>query len=145
MTALIPNFNSRDELQDRFWWVMCDAQLPMPIPLNYVIKLPHSFVYVRKFGMFNLHEFACHPDFLTLLLAWELGNYNITELSYHEDESINLDFAFIDLENAADYYLENYEGTCYRSSVGKGKIYCGDLNMLNSVEREFFYPHLEKL
>lgn len=145
LNPIIPNFNSREELHDRIWWAMCDSKLDYPDPLRSVVKLPNSFVYVRKYGLFTLGFDACHPEILTLFLAWELGYYNTVDLLDHEDDSIDINFAFAGYETTADYYLENYEGTCYRSSVGKGKIYCGDLKMLNSFEREFFYPHLEKL
>lgn len=69
-----PDFTSKETLDDKFWYSMCDYNMGFPVPLNEA-DLTQPFVYYRKYGVFYVgagqHHFA-----LSLLLAWEFGVKN---------------------------------------------------------------------
>ena len=137
-TKLIPDFTSKDTLDEKFWWVMCDNKMKMPKPLSSYRRLPESFVYVREYGVFECQIGACHQAILATLLAWSLGEYNFHKLSRrYMREQFNLPRG--DVCELADYYLESTVGTCYMSSMNN-KVYVGKKSNLNADESEIFYP-----
>lgn len=129
------DFSDTDNIPDEYWHAMCYAGLSTPIPLNEA-DLSQPFVYYRKYGVFYVPP-QKHPFALALLLAWEEG---VNDYLNIDNNKLGIpEFRKIDVYSYSDYFLENYPGTCYMSSVNK-KIRVGKKGNLNSNEIDYFYP-----
>lgn len=127
------DFSDKDNIPDKIWWALCDAGLSMPVPLIEA-DLSQPFVYYRKYGIFYVPP-QKHPFALAFLLALEEGVTNYLNID-HTKLGIS-DFRKIDVYSYSDYFLENYVGTCYMSSVNN-KIRVGKKGNLNEREIDFF-------
>lgn len=85
------------------------------------------FVYTRSFGLFFV-PFGYHPHTLSLFLAFENGFSD----GYSMANSLNLRYGY----PTAEFYLENYKGVAYKSSVGKCVLTYKD--SLNAEEKALF-------
>ena len=132
MTKITPNFR---DLQDKIWWKMYDCNMSRPVQLNKA-DLSKPFLYDRRYGVFYV-GFAHHRFAMALLLSLDYGEYDYLDLD-HTQFGIS-DFRKIDVHGYADYYIENTEGTCYRSSLSDNVI-AGKKGHLNSNELDYFYP-----
>jgi hypothetical protein len=108
---------------DLQWWKISDCNMSLPLPLSKA-DLAKPFLYDRKWGVFQIQS-GYHQAGMALLLAFHTG---------HRD---GIDAARAvggrGLSDAADFYLENIPGVCFRSSVGQA-IYAGRQGSLRPME-----------
>jgi hypothetical protein len=131
---IVPNFTSRETIEDRIWWKMCDYNMGMPVPLNKA-DLSESFVYDRKFGVFPVGR--CYHQFvMATLQAWNLGKEDYLDI---EKEEVGSKRHHFDVYDISDFYLTNTVGTCYLSSISS-TVQAGKKGNLNSRELDYFYP-----
>lgn len=120
-------FTLPDGITNRMWYQMCDCNMSLPEPLE-VANLSKSFVYDRKFGVFQVPS-GSHQAAMSLLLSWHHGLNNGVKVAEH----LKLKYS----DQTADYYLLNISGTAFLSSVGKS-VYAGKINNLNEKEKDYF-------
>lgn len=135
MTAIKPDFSSREALDDRIWWAMCDVEMSFPVSLNEA-DLTKPFVYDRRYGVFYVN-IGMHVFAMALLLAWDQGVHKYMRIDY-KPLGIS-DFMGGDACAYSDYFLENTKGTCYLPSLSK-TIKAGAKCNLNDMELDYFYP-----
>ena len=85
------------------------------------------FVYTRAFGLFFV-PFGYHPHALSIFLAFENGFLDGHSAANH----LKLRYGYA----SAEYYIENYKGVAYKSSVGKDILTYKD--SLTKEEKELF-------
>jgi hypothetical protein len=114
-------------ISDERWYKLCDAGLGRSMPLDEA-DISKSFVYDRQYGLFYCNG-GHHQQAMALLYAWTQGFDSAYDLL---DE-----LKIRDLSVLADKFIEEMEGTCFRSSVGKTVI-AGKRKNLTVIEKRFF-------
>ncbi|PTH79063.1 hypothetical protein [Aeromonas veronii] len=131
--SLKPDFSSKENLDRKIWWAMCDAHMSMPRKLAEA-DLSKPFVYDRRYGVFYV-PFGCHSMAMATILAWDLGVYSYMDI---DNKAIGIsDFRASCSTAFSDYYLENTPGTCFKSSISK-QVISGKPAGLNNQEKCFF-------
>ncbi len=115
-----------DDIPDKQWWAMCNAQLSEPVALAQA-DLSKPFVYDRDFGVMYC-PFGHHQNAMTLLLAFAHGCADQIEVA----EKFGLD-----APGTADKWLETRPGAAYRSAVGS-KIRAGRRGGMTMIEKRIF-------
>lgn len=98
-----------------------------PEPLH-LADLDRPFVYARTFGVFYCVA-GRHRDTMSLLFAFAKGY----ESGIDAAEELGLDFP----EETADRWLEEIQGTAFRSSVGC-RVQVGKRANLTVIEKRWF-------
>lgn len=124
---------SRKEMPAEIWHLMVRYGLSEPCVLR-TAKVSEPFVYDREIGFFYVPK-TKHQSAMSLLLAWRLGYKDPFEVpgeKYQQKSIFDHDFS-----EMADYYLENFSGTCFKSSVSD-YVLAGKKGHLNSLELDVF-------
>jgi hypothetical protein len=121
------------------WYGLCDMGSGKPVPLAQA-DLSKSFVYHREYGVFPVN-FGAHQQVMALLYAWhhgyaEHGRHAAYEM-LHDLREQGKAKPLSDASLLADKFLEEIEGTAFRSSVGK-KVNAGKRGNLTVIEKRWF-------
>jgi hypothetical protein len=115
---------------DEQWWALCSLRVGMPLPLSEAC-LDSPFVYDRKWGLFYVAS-GYHVHMMGLLLAFHHGYTDWIDFA----RSIGVKGGDV-ISKLADAYLEQIEGTAFKSSMGS-HIVAGKRMHLSSGERMAF-------
>lgn len=111
------------------------ANMEGPFELN-AQAISHGFVYDREYGLFYV-SFGHHPIAMANILAWHEGFDNAAQAYQSEDLKQKMNCSRIDSQKMAEYWIENYPGAAFLSSVAK-KIIVHDFNLLTPQEAALF-------
>lgn len=121
------------------WWKLCDGNLWEPIKLQDA-DVSKPFVYDRKFGLFYV-SMGYHAHVMRFLLGlhMSMNHKELEQFMIKEIGEYSAIYSSFCTNEYADYYLKNFSGTAFKSSVGT-KILCGRFENLNYTERKKFKP-----
>jgi hypothetical protein len=120
------NFNGVMITEEQ-WYKFCDAGGGRPMALA-AFDLTKPFVFFRKYGIFPVNH-GHHQQVMALLYAWEHD--------YHCPYDMIRDKKIREISTLADAFLEELDGTAFRSSVGK-KVVAGKRTSLTTIEKRKF-------
>jgi len=120
------------EAQDR-WAFSANMDGPHELVSHAVTK---SFVYDREYGLFYV-SFGHHSIAMANILAWHEGFDNAAQAYQSESLKEKMNCSRMDSQKMAEYWIENYAGAAFRSSVAR-KIVVNDFNCLNEAEKVMF-------
>lgn len=98
--------------------------------------ITHGFVYDREYGLFYV-SFGHHPLAMANILAWHEGFDNAAQAYQSTALKEKLKTNRIDSQKMAEYWIENYPGAAFLSSVAK-KIVVNDFSLLTAQEAALF-------
>jgi len=112
-----------------------DYGMSRPIPLEDA-NLKRSFLYDRVFGFFYIDS-GNHQLAMALLYSWHQGFNDVYDMCENEKFSHLHSRGMNRHEEVADKYIEEIEGTCYKSSCSRS-IVGQSINGFNEYELEIF-------
>lgn len=117
-------------IEDKYYHLMIDNCMDEPVLLQKA-DLRKPFVYDREYGVFEVQS-GFHVMAMCIILAWRRGLDSHLELCIDGIKDH-------DWDAYSEYYLEHYDGSCYKSSMGK-IVYAWSKNTMNETETDYLYP-----